>query len=62
MAKRPKSWSQIFFGTTRGAYRAQHSVRTARAIASGKPGRVLKLYERRMLYRLFARLVNRIVR
>lgn len=62
MAKRPKSWSRIFFGTTRDVYRAQRAARTVRAVASGKPGRVVKLYERRLLYRLFARLVNRVVR
>jgi hypothetical protein len=61
--KRSKGWGWTgFFHFTKSAYRAQHAGRTIRAIASGNPNRILKLYTRRFLYRGFAQFVNRLLR
>jgi hypothetical protein len=53
---------RAFFGLTRASYHAQRAARTFRAIASGSPKRIAKLYERRFLYRGFSRLVNRLLK
>jgi hypothetical protein len=61
MARHASFWSN-FFRATRASYKAQHAGRTIRAIASGNPTRVRKLIERRLLYKGFARLVNRLLK
>jgi hypothetical protein len=54
-------WS-TFFRVTRSAYKAQHAGRTVRAFASGSSKRIVKLYERRLLYKMFARIGNKLTR
>ena len=57
MAKANGFWSGLF-RTTRKVYRIQHGARTFRAIASGKPGSVARLYGRRVAYKLFNRVLR----
>lgn len=48
--------------TYRAIYKINRATRTGEAIASGNPKRVVRLFERRALYSLFARFVNRVLR
>jgi hypothetical protein len=52
------SWWHGFFFATRGVYRVQRAARLDRAIASGKPDRVLRLLARRGAYKLFNRFLR----
>jgi len=54
-------WSD-FFHTTRSVYRVQHAARTFLAFASGSPKRIAKLYERRLFYKAFVRVANKILK
>jgi hypothetical protein len=53
-----KSWHKF----ARAVYKANRTTRTVQAWSSGNPSRIAKLYERRMLYRLFAKFTNRLFR
>lgn len=59
MARHRSFWSN-FFRATRTVYRAQHAGRTFRAITSGSPKRVVRLYARRAVYRGVNRLMRAI--
>jgi hypothetical protein len=59
---RSKSMWTTFNKAYRAAYRVHRAMVTGRTIASGSPKRAVKLVERRALYSLFARFVNRVLR
>ena len=46
----------------RAIYRANRATRTAEVLASGNPRRIVRLEERRLAYRLFAKFINRVLR
>ncbi len=59
---RSRSMWATFNRAYRAAYRMHRAVVTGRVLSSRNPKRAVRLVERRALYSLFARFVNRILR
>ena len=53
-----RAWHRFY----RAVYHINLALNTGRAWRSGNPRRIARLYERRAAYRLFARIIHRILR
>ncbi len=61
MARKSNPWAAVH-KAYRAAYRVNRALTTGRVIASGNPKRIERLFVRRLLYKMFARLVNKALR